>query len=51
MMMEQFLVLVQQGFTLCGIDDNERDLGSEFDGRGKSTAPCPHDAEFLKTVG
>src|ERR1035437_7426080 len=50
MVMEQFLVLVQQGFTFRRVDDDPRYLGSEFDGRGKSTAPRAHDAEFLKTI-
>jgi hypothetical protein len=47
----QFLVLVQQGFTFCRIDDNERHLGFELDSRWKAAAPGPHNAEFLKTVG
>jgi hypothetical protein len=50
MVMEQLLVLVQQGFTFCRVDDDERDPGTEFDGCGKSTTPGANDAEFLKAV-
>jgi hypothetical protein len=51
MVMKQFLVLVQQGFTFCRVDDDERHFGFELDSRGKSATTGPHNAEFLKTVG
>jgi hypothetical protein len=49
--MEQLLILVQQGFTFCRVDNEERHSGFELDGCGKATAPGANDAEFLKTVG
>jgi hypothetical protein len=50
MVMEQLLVLVQQGFTFGGIDDEERHPGTEFDSRGKPATSRAYDTELLKTV-
>jgi hypothetical protein len=49
MVLEQLLVLVQQGFTFRRVYDDKRNLGSEFDSRWETAPTCAYDAEFLKT--
>jgi hypothetical protein len=51
MVMEQFLVLVQQGFTFRRVYDDKRNLGSELDSRWETATPRAYDAEYLKTAG
>ena len=48
MVVQQFLVLVEQRLALGGVDDEERDLGAELDRRGKTAAARADDAQFFK---
>ena len=43
---QEFLVLVQQGLALGGVGDDERDAGGQLDGGGESAAAGPDDAKF-----
>ena len=47
---EQFLVFVQQGLALGGVGNHQGGAGLELDGRGKSAAARADDAELFNAV-
>ena len=47
---EQLLVLVQEGLALCRVGDDDRDLRPQLDCGGEAAAAGPDDAEFLDSV-
>ena len=49
-MVQQFLVLVQQGLALGGVGNQQRGLGLELHGRGESAATCANDPELFHAV-
>jgi hypothetical protein len=49
-MVEEFLVLVEEGFALGGVGDEDRGLGLELDRRRKAATAGADDAELVDTV-
>ncbi len=47
---EEFLVFVEEGFALGRIGDQEGGLGFELDGRGKAAAAGADDAQLVDPV-
>ncbi len=47
---QEFLVFVEQRFALGGVGDEEGDLGFELDRRGKAAAPSADDAQLVDAI-